>query len=66
LQEILKEQPELKLIGEPYDLKQEKKDENTIVDLKLDIFPEVEVMNNDREKESVSPINNTATKEEIE
>ena len=66
LQEILKEQPDLKLIGEPYDLKQEKKWENTIIDFKLDIFPEVEVVNNDREKQSVTPIDNTATKEEIE
>jgi FKBP-type peptidyl-prolyl cis-trans isomerase (trigger factor) len=66
LQEILKEQPELKLIGEPYDLKQEKKGEDTIIDLKLDIFPEVETINNDREKQSVTPIDNTATQEEIE
>ena len=66
LQEILKEQPELKLIGEPYDLKQEQKDGNTIVDLKLDIFPEVEVVNSDREKQSVTPIDNTATAEELE
>lgn len=66
LQEILKEQPDLKLIGEPYDLKQDKKDENTVIDLKLDIFPEVEVINNDREKQSVTPIDNIATQEEIE
>ncbi len=66
LQEILKEQPDLKLIGEPYDLKQEQKEGNTIIDLKLDIFPEVEVTNNDREKQSCTPIDNTATDEEIE
>lgn len=66
LQELLKEQPELKLIGEPYDLKQEQKDENTIVDLKLDIFPVVEVINNDREKIEITPIENTATQEEID
>lgn len=55
----------MKLIGEPYDLKQEEKDGNTIMNIKLDIFPEVEVVNNDREKESVTPIENTATQEEI-
>lgn len=66
LQEVLKEQPELKLIGEPYDLKQEKKEGNTIIDLKLDIFPEVEVVNNDWEKQSCTPIDNIATEEEIE
>lgn len=78
LQEILKDQPELKLIGEPYDLKQEKTTDwkegapqggesgNTTITFKLDIFPEVEVINNDREKQSVTPIDNTATKEEID
>lgn len=66
LQEILKEQPDLKLIGEPYDLKQEQKDGNTIVDLKLDIFPVVEMINNDWEKESITAIENTATQEEID
>jgi len=66
LQEILKEQPELKLIGEPYDLKQDKKDDTTIINLKLDIFPEVEVANGDREKQSCTPIDNEATQEEIE
>jgi len=63
---LLKEQPDLKLIGEPYDLKQEKKGEDTIIDLKLDIFPEVEVINDDWGKASVTPIDNTATQEEIE
>jgi len=52
LQELLKEQPDLKLIGEPYDLKQEEKDGNITVTLKLDIFPEVEVTNNDRENKA--------------
>lgn len=66
LQEILKEQPDIKLIGEPYDLKQEKKDDTTIINLKLDIFPEVEVINNDREKQSCTPIDNIATEEEID
>ena len=66
LQEILKEQPDLKLIGEPYDLKQEKKDDTTIINIKLDIFPEVEILNNDREKQSCTAIDNTATPEEVE
>ncbi|HBB03706.1 TPA: hypothetical protein DCZ39_02250 [Patescibacteria group bacterium] len=34
--------------------------------MKLDIFPEVEVVNNDREKQSVTPIDNTANEEEIQ
>jgi len=54
------------LIGEPYDLKQEQKDNTTIVDLKLDIFPEVEVINDQRKKANVSPIENEATDKEVE
>ncbi len=66
LQELLKEQPDLKLIGEPYDLKPQQKDDQTIIDLKLDIFPEVEILNNDREKQKITPIDNAATQEEID
>jgi len=35
------------------------------MDFKLDIFPEIEVINNDWEKQSCTPIDNTATEEEI-
>ena len=56
----------MKLIGEPYDLKQEEKDGTTVINLKLDIFPEVEVVNNDREKASITAIDNAATEEEID
>ena len=43
LQTLLKSNPELRFIGEPYDLKQDKKGEETLVTFKLDVFPEVEV-----------------------
>lgn len=66
LQDLLKEQPELKLIGEPYDLQPQPKDDTIIIDFKLDIFPEVEILNTDREKETITPIDNTATQEEID
>lgn len=66
LQELLKEQSELKLIGEPYDLQPQQKDDTITIDFKLDIFPEVEVLNNDREKETLTPIDNIATQEEVD
>lgn len=43
LQAVLKANPTLRFIGEPYDIKQDKKDDTTVVTLKLDIFPEVEI-----------------------
>jgi trigger factor len=66
LQELIKENPELRLIGEPYDFKQEQKDGNTIMTMKLDIFPEVEVVNSDWEKEQIPEIKSAATQEEID
>lgn len=53
LQEVLKENQNIRFIGEPYDFKQDKKwdsdvkDENIHISLKLDVFPEVEVVNED-------------------
>ena len=66
LQELITEHKELKLIGEPYDFKQVKEGENTVMTMKLDIFPEVEVVNSDREKEQIPEIKSAATQEEID
>ena len=66
LQELIKDNAELKLIGEPYDFKQEKKGDDTVMTMKLDIFPEVEVLNDDWQKEQLAEIKSAATQEEID
>ena len=66
LQELITEHQELKLIGEPYDFKQEKKGDDTVMTMKLDIFPEVEVLNDDWQKEQLPEIKSAATQEEID
>ncbi|MFA5747500.1 MAG: trigger factor [Candidatus Absconditabacterales bacterium] len=66
LQQIIKETPDLKLIGEPYDIDQKEKDSKTILTMKLDVFPEVIVSNSDWEKEHFDEIDNNPTKEEID
>ncbi len=66
LQDIIKEHPEIRFIGNPYDFKQVLKDKDTVMDIKLDIFPEVEVLNNHREKEVCTPIDDTVTDKEIQ
>ncbi len=66
LQALIKENEKLRLIGEPYDLKEEHKDDKIIFNMKLDVFPEVEVMNNDREKEQLPEIKSAATEKEVE
>lgn len=66
LQEVIKENPTLRFIGEPYDLKQDKKWEETVISLKLDIFPEVEVKSDDWKSHQMEPISAKATQEEID
>lgn len=49
LQDVLKENQNIRFIWEPYDFKQDKKEDNKDgsihITLKLDVFPEVEVLN---------------------
>lgn len=66
LQEIVGEKSDIKFIGEPYDIKQDKKGDDTIVTLKLDTFPEVVVKDDWWSSLSIKSISSTATKEEID
>lgn len=66
LQEVVWENKTIKFVWEPYDMKQDKKGEETVVSLKLDIFPEVEVKNGDWTSLSMKSISPKATKEEID
>jgi len=66
LQEVVSEQSSIKFVWEPYDIKQEKDWENTIITLKLDIFPEVEVKNKDWISLDMQTISTKATKQEID
>ena len=66
LQAIVKENEKLRFIGEPYDLKQEQKDGNTTMTMFLDVFPEVEILNSDWEKEKLAHIHPVIEEEEID
>ena len=82
LQELIKENPTIRFIWEPYDVNQKKatstnseqlttnsKNEekgDTIITLKLDIFPDVEVVNEDWKKHSLKKIDNAVKQEEID
>jgi len=66
LQAVLKANPTLRFIGEPYDIKQDKKDDTTVVTLKLDFFPEVEVKGEGWKELTMKPVTGKATKEEVE
>ncbi len=66
LQEVVSENATIKFVGEPYDMKQDKRWEDTIVSLKLDIFPEVEIKDNKWTSLSMKSISPKATKEEVD
>ncbi|MBU0627297.1 hypothetical protein KKH82_07990 [Patescibacteria group bacterium] len=65
LQEIVKENEKIRFIGEPYGIDQKKEGDDTIITIKLDVFPEVEVINDDRKKHSMKKIETEVKQEEI-
>ncbi|MDD2537657.1 MAG: trigger factor [Candidatus Absconditabacteria bacterium] len=66
IQHVLKENPEIRFIGEPYDFSQDTKDGTTTVKLKLDVYPEVEVKKDSWKKEGIKPISIQVEAKEIE
>jgi FKBP-type peptidyl-prolyl cis-trans isomerase (trigger factor) len=56
IQEVLEKNPDIKFIGEPYEYHQEEKDGITTITLKLDVYPEVDIKNDARKKETIKPI----------
>lgn len=66
LQELIKANPTIRFIGEPYAVDQKKDKDNTVITLKLDIFPEVEVVNEDWKKHSLKKIDTAVKQEDID
>ena len=63
--QILDDNPDVKFIGNLYDLNREEKDGNTIVTFKLDVYPEIEEKNQNWKKIKMEPVESDATEEEI-
>lgn len=66
IQETLKENAEIKFIWEPYDFNQNKEKEETIITMKLDAYPEVEIIDTKRQNEKMDKINIEVSQEEID
>ncbi|MBQ5945783.1 trigger factor family protein [bacterium] len=66
LQHILAENSDIKFIGEPYGYNQNKKDDETIVTIFLDVYPEVEIKKDDWKKEAIKPISTKVEEKEID
>jgi len=65
LQEILKENPKIRFIGQPYDINHDEKDDKLVLTVKLDVFPEIEITNDKRKKEKIGKIAPKVEKEEV-
>jgi len=66
IQETLKENSEIKFIWEPYDFNQKQEKEDTIITMKLDAYPEVEITDPNRQKEKMDKIDIQVTQQEID
>lgn len=66
LREVVKENPSLRFIGEAYDVNQDKKGDKTTVSLKLDVFPEVDVLNDAWKNNTMKEMKIDVTEEEID
>lgn len=66
IQEILQEQPDKKFIGEPYDVKPEKVGDKIVVSFKLDVYPEVKIVDENWKKQTIKKINSIPDKKEID
>ena len=64
LQEVLKENQEIKFIGEPYDLNKNEKENK--VSVKLDVYPEIQVLDDKRKSHKMWKIETKATEQEVE
>lgn len=64
--QVVKEHEEIKFIWNIYDLQQQEKEWNTIFSYKLDVYPEVEIKNENRTSITIKPLDDTPTKEELE
>lgn len=67
MKEILDKHKDIKFIGEPYDI-DKKNEKNGVINftVKLDVYPEVKVLNKDWEKLTLNAIDGTATEKDID
>lgn len=64
--QLIEEHPEIKFIGNIYDLNRDEKDDTTLITFKLDVYPDIEVKNEDWKKIQPEVIDSKATDQELE
>lgn len=65
LKQIIAEQPEYRLIGEPYDLHQEPKDDTLMITYKIDLYPQAIVQSDNRQSIKPQIVDLAVTEEEL-
>lgn len=66
LWEVLANNSDIKFIWEPYWYEQTKKDEDTVIKILLDVYPEVEVKNDSWKKKTVKSVSSKVEDSEVE
>ncbi len=65
IHQVMDNNKELKFIGQPYDMDRKKEDKTDLLSYKLDVYPEVEVLNDNWKSVKVDKIDDKIEKEEL-
>jgi len=65
IKDILKENKDIRFIGEPYGFDQTTNKDDKIYSFKIDIYPEVIIKNDDRKKEKITELKVKVNKDEV-
>lgn len=63
---LINDHKDIKFIGQPYDLDKKTEGENSIFTYKLDVYPEVEILNDNRKSVTIPKINDTISDTELD
>lgn len=66
IQELLQENKDIKFIWEPYDFNQKQEGEDTVITMKLDIYPQVEILDPKWNEKKMDEIKVEVTPQEID
>ena len=64
--EVVKQNPDIKFIGEIYDIQPQEQKDKTIVSFKIDIYPQVKVLNENWKTYKAPPIEDEPTQQEVQ
>lgn len=66
LKQLIAEKPEYRLIGEPYDLHQEPKDDTLMITYKIDLYPQAEIKSENWTTLKPALVDTTVTEDDVQ